>query len=54
MILKLLADHAVKQSPTCGEIREILHGGEWSPNIALAMDIDRTTCSAFCLWWSCM
>ena len=43
MILKLLADHAVKQSPTCGEIREILHGGDWSPNVALAIDIDRTT-----------
>jgi hypothetical protein len=41
MILKVLADHAVKQSSTCGEIREILHGGEWSPNIALAMDIER-------------
>jgi mannose-6-phosphate isomerase-like protein (cupin superfamily) len=43
MILKLLADHAVKQSPNCGEIREILHGAEWSPNVALAIDIGCTT-----------
>jgi mannose-6-phosphate isomerase-like protein (cupin superfamily) len=43
MILKLVADHVVKQSPTCGEIREILHGAEWSPNVALAIDIGRTT-----------
>jgi mannose-6-phosphate isomerase-like protein (cupin superfamily) len=42
MILKLLADHVVKQSPTCGEIREILHGGDWSPNVALAIDIGST------------
>jgi mannose-6-phosphate isomerase-like protein (cupin superfamily) len=42
MIVKLLADHAVKHSPTCGEIREILHGAEWSPNIALAFDLQPT------------
>src|SRR5688572_1282928 len=43
MILKLLADHVVKESPTCGEIREILRGTEFSPNIALAVNIGRTT-----------
>ncbi|GAB4182889.1 MAG: hypothetical protein Fur0032_23910 [Terrimicrobiaceae bacterium] len=43
MLIKLLSDHVVKQSPTCGEIREILRGGEYSPNIALAMGIGVTT-----------
>jgi mannose-6-phosphate isomerase-like protein (cupin superfamily) len=43
MILKLLTDHVVKQSPTCGEIREVLRASEWSPNLALAIDISRTT-----------
>ena len=42
MILKFAADHSVKQSPTCGEIREILRGGEWSPNIAMALDLRPT------------
>lgn len=42
MIVRLAADHAVKQSPTCGEIREILRGGEWSPNIAMALDLRPT------------
>lgn len=43
MILKLRADHVVKQSPTCGEIREILRGAEFSPNVALAVNIGPTT-----------
>ncbi len=42
MIIKLAADHAIKTSPTCGMIREILHGGEWSPNIAMAIDLRPT------------
>ncbi len=42
MILKHLADHFVKSSPTCGEIREILRGGECSPNVAIAIDIGVT------------
>jgi len=42
MILKHLADHVVKTSPTCGAIHEILRGVECSPNIALAFDIGRT------------
>lgn len=43
MILKLLADHVVKHSATCGEIREILRGSEFSPNIAIAVNIGTTT-----------
>ena len=43
MIFKLLADHVVKQSPTCGEIREILRGPEYSPNLAIAVNIGVTT-----------
>lgn len=43
MIFKGLADHVVKQSSTCGEIREILRGGEYSPNLALAIGIGPTT-----------
>lgn len=42
MIVKHAADHAVKQSPTCGRILEILHGGEWSPNIAMALNLRPT------------
>lgn len=42
MIIKHLADHVVKSSPTCGEIHEILSGNEFSPNIALAFDIGPT------------
>ena len=43
MILKLAADHVIKQSPTCGEIHEILRHGEYSPTIALALNIGPTT-----------
>ncbi|MFZ4599931.1 MAG: hypothetical protein ACOYNN_14905 [Terrimicrobiaceae bacterium] len=43
MILKLLADHVVKTSPTCGAIHEVLRGEEYSPNVALAFDIGVTT-----------
>jgi mannose-6-phosphate isomerase-like protein (cupin superfamily) len=42
MITKLVKDHIVQQTPTCGEIREILPGSEYSPNIALALDIRPT------------
>lgn len=42
MIIKLAAEHAIKTSPTCGMIREILRGGEWSPNIAMAIDLKPT------------
>ncbi len=43
MILKHLADHVIKQSPTCGAIHEVLRGKEYSPNIAIAFDIGVTT-----------
>jgi mannose-6-phosphate isomerase-like protein (cupin superfamily) len=39
MITKLLKDHVVNQSPMCGEIREILIDTEYSPNVAIVMDI---------------
>jgi mannose-6-phosphate isomerase-like protein (cupin superfamily) len=39
VITKLLKDHVVKQSPMCGELREILIGAEYSPNVAMAMEI---------------
>lgn len=43
VIVKRLEDHLIKQSPTCGEIREILSGAEFSPNIAIAINIGITT-----------
>lgn len=43
MLTKLLRDHVVKQSPTCGEIRGILQGDDYSPNLAIAIDIQTTT-----------
>jgi len=43
MIVKLLKDHIVKQSPTCGELREILIGDEYPfLNIAVADNIKPT------------
>jgi mannose-6-phosphate isomerase-like protein (cupin superfamily) len=42
MITKLLSDHVVKTSPFCGAIHEILTGAEYSPSIALAIDIRET------------
>ena len=42
MITKLLRDHVVKISPFCGAIHEILTGAEYSPSIALAIDIRET------------
>jgi mannose-6-phosphate isomerase-like protein (cupin superfamily) len=42
MITKLLEDQEVKESPICGEIREILIGAEFSPNVAIAVDIRPT------------
>ncbi len=42
MIVKRAGDQVVKQSPTCGEIREILNGAEYSPNVAIALNIGRT------------
>jgi mannose-6-phosphate isomerase-like protein (cupin superfamily) len=39
MITKLFKDHIIKHSPTCGEVREILSGPEYSPGIAIALDI---------------
>ena len=39
MIVKRKKDHKVKQSPYCGELQEILSGSEYSPNIAIALDI---------------
>jgi len=43
MITKLMEDHIIKQTPFCGELHEILHGSEFSPNIAVALDIQPTT-----------
>jgi hypothetical protein len=42
MITKLLSDQVVKTSPFCGAIHEILTGAEYSPSIALAIDIRET------------
>lgn len=43
MIVKLLKDHIVKQSPICGELREILIGDEFPfLNIAVADNIKPT------------
>jgi mannose-6-phosphate isomerase-like protein (cupin superfamily) len=42
MITKLLGDHIVKTSPFCGAIHEILTGAEYSPSVALAIDIRET------------
>jgi mannose-6-phosphate isomerase-like protein (cupin superfamily) len=42
MITKLLGDHVVKTSPFCGAIHEILTGAEYSPSLALAIDIRET------------
>jgi mannose-6-phosphate isomerase-like protein (cupin superfamily) len=42
MITKLLSDHVVKTSPFCGAIHEILTDAEYSPSIALAIDIRET------------
>jgi len=43
MIIKLLKDHEVKHSPTCGEVREILTRSEYSSlSIAIALDIKPT------------
>jgi mannose-6-phosphate isomerase-like protein (cupin superfamily) len=42
MITKLLSDHVVKTSPFCGAIHEILTGAEYSPSLALAIDIRET------------
>jgi mannose-6-phosphate isomerase-like protein (cupin superfamily) len=43
IITKLIKDQIIKQSPTCGEIREILYGGEYSPNIVVALNVRPTT-----------
>ncbi len=43
MITKLTKDHIIKQSPFCGELREVLTGSEYSPDIAIALDIRPTT-----------
>lgn len=43
MIVKKLNDHTVLNSPTCGEIREILKDGEYKPlGIAIALNIKPT------------
>lgn len=42
IIVKLVQDHKVIETPTCGTIREILAGKEFSPGIALALDIRST------------
>lgn len=43
MIVKKLNEHKVLNSPTCGEIREILKDGEYKPlGIAIALNIKPT------------
>jgi len=43
MIVKTLNDHTVLNSPTCGEIREVLKDGEYKPlGIAIALNIEPT------------
>jgi mannose-6-phosphate isomerase-like protein (cupin superfamily) len=43
MIVRLYKDHVVKESPTCGEIREILIGNDYPfLNVAIAQDIKPT------------
>ena len=43
MLRRLISDHVIKQSPTCGEIREILRGTDYSPNVAIVLNIQTTT-----------
>lgn len=43
MLVKLLRDHRVKESPTCGELREILTASDYDGvGVALAFDIGPT------------
>jgi mannose-6-phosphate isomerase-like protein (cupin superfamily) len=43
MIVRLYKDHLVKESPTCGELREILIGNDYPfLNVAIAQDIEPT------------
>lgn len=43
MIVKLLKDHHLKESPTCGELREILTAADYSQaNVAIALSIKPT------------
>src|SRR4051812_4266530 len=43
MLVRKVADHQIKQSPWCGEIREILTGVAYQPlSIAIAIDIKPT------------
>jgi mannose-6-phosphate isomerase-like protein (cupin superfamily) len=42
MIVKQAKDHNIINSPICGEIREILTNDEYTPNIAIALDIGET------------
>jgi len=43
MIVRLHKDHVVKESPTCGELREILIGNDYPfLNVAIAQDIKPT------------
>ena len=43
MLVRKVADHQVKQSPWCGEIREILTGAAYRPlSVAVALDIRPT------------
>lgn len=42
MIIKLVKDHIIKNSDTSDEIREIFSNKEYSPNIALVINIRPT------------
>ncbi len=43
MIVKLLKDHHLKESSTCGELREILTAADYlQANVAIALSIKPT------------
>jgi mannose-6-phosphate isomerase-like protein (cupin superfamily) len=43
MLVRKVGDHQVKQSPWCGEIREILTGAAYGPlSVAVALDLKPT------------
>lgn len=43
MLIKHLADHLIVNSPTCGEVRDILKKGDYDPlGIAISINIQKT------------
>ena len=43
IVVKLLRDHVPAHSPFCGALLEILRGSEFAPNIAVLLNVGRTT-----------